>query len=835
MSQAKTIGRANPISAICLKSLLAAGLAVLGASAAWALDLCVISQNNASAIDGVVAPGTSAGACVSDALWASVGPAEFQPDASDPASHLYMARLTSGADRLRIGIDTAGDADVSDFDVVLLFFDADNNNAWTDDKDFAIRIRVSPETSPLTSGDQCNLTAGTVEYFPRTGGAWGANDATAAANILAEYAYDYDTEEVWNLELEIPINTAGTTFRLDTAASPYFAVGGYVFSDFDHLQVGQTGFVTAWPLGVQSQLTGQLPDISASLGNLAASEPDPSTLGNINLENECFDVYILPETWSINNTVVGPSNAEVHTGNNAFRFSYYFDGPGGNATPLANAGTARLRLDPYNTSHVRGESTEKSQAATASQFNQEFAIEAPFNFDIPGELNFSGTLDFVCGYPSVDFPIDDDSTNNQEHINHNYIATSEFTQQILVSANEIPGLNPGDVATVLLNLDTLNEHSSIGGVPSLGDRPGSGASGTSLDTVSIGMIVAGLILILFALLKRKGSKPAIVWLALIIGILLLVMGLFQACGKQEPTVGTGRWEIENTTELGIEPWKDKPGWFQMPVTVGEPAALSVRFVGQPLPYETQTMRLQGALEGQPNTMNVAVTPGEVVTVVARGGIDVDGEGPLPPVAAGGFTEQLGDPVPVPEVVDDRMRFFGNRPPLSGVFRTGAVTGAETAAVPVPIDAVIVRDQRYPMPVGRYQPNQWAGALTAWFHGEQTQSGVFVVGRQASFVVPEGATTMTLFVNAQWTAYPVLTGFYDLSIVRTQGPRVPTRTVPGGDATYQTPRRLPSWHTLTSFNSYTYYTQSTAQTGTLLPLGQAHVSVYASHVGGVATQ
>jgi hypothetical protein len=835
MSQAKKLASAKRIAATWRRSLLVVTLAVLGASAAWALDLCVISQGSAGAIDGVVAPGTSAGACVSDSLWESVGPAEFQPAAADPVSHLYMARLTTGDDRLRIGIDTAGDDDVSDFDVVLLFFDADNNNAWTDDKDFAIRIRVSPQSTPITSGDECNLTSGTIEYFPRTGGAWGANDAAAAGNITAEYAYDYDTEEVWNLEIEIPINTSGTTFRLDTAASPYFAVGGYVFSDFDHLQVGQTGFVTSWPVDVQSQLTGALPDISASLGNLAVSEPDPADLGNINLEDECFDVYILTETWNINNVTVGPSNAEVHTGVNTFRFSYYFDGPGGAATPLANAGTVRLRLDPYNTSHVRGESLEKNQAATATHFNQQFAIETPFSFDIPSELDFTGTLDFVCGYPGVDFPIDDDSTNNQEHINHNYIQTSEFTQQIHVSANQIPGLNPGDVATVLLNLETLNEHSSIGGVPSIGDRPAAGAGEGSLTPVSIAEIAAGLLLILFALLKRKNSKPAVVWLALILGILLLVLGLLQACKGHEPTVGTGRWEIENTTDLGIQPWKDKPGWFQMPVRVGEPAALNVRFVGQPLPYETQTMRLEGAVDGQPATVNVAVTPGEVVTVVARGGIDVDGEnGPLPPVSAGGFTEQLGDPVPAPEVVDDRMRFFGNRPPLSGVFRGDVVGGAATPTAPVPIDAVIVRDQRYPMPVGRYQPNQWAGALAGWFHGAETQSGVFVVG-QASFVVPEGVTTMTLFVNAQWTAYPVLTGFYDLAIVRNRGPQVPTRTVPGGDATYQTPRQIPSWHVLTSFNSYSYFIPSNAQTGTLHPLGQAHVSIYASHVGEVAVQ
>lgn len=832
------------------------------ATGAAADELCVITASSALAVDGVVAPGVSSGSCSADTLWPGVGPAEFQPGGSSPAAYLRIARISS-TNRLRIGVDVAGDEDVSNFDAVLLFFDANNNGSW-DDQDFAVKVFTSPSDVVINSGEDCSLPTGTVEYYQYNSAesTWDIDNA-ADAQITANYAYDYDApdseDDVWNLEFEFPINAADP-FHLSTAGN-YFAVGGYVFADTGHNQESQLGTVLAWPGAVVSELTGVLPDISFSFSPLQVTAPAPNTLANVNLEDVCFDVNFSTE-YSFQINGVDHDNGDNHLNRedeNRFRIGYYFDGPGDDPQPISNPGTINMSLTPYRAGEGAVDDawvTPIDIDGTPYNFNQlHMADEVTLEF--PGPLPTIDDLSFICAdLDLVDFQLDDDSSNNHKHVNLNYFATSTYEQTVRVSSAGIPDLQPGETASVWLKVVNNNEHPEVQSfinATQAETRPGS-QGGDDLNQQLILVAVLLLVMILLVLLVfRKNSFARI--LVIIILLILLAMFLYLLYqkfaggaggdGTVDAPVGSPRWQVTNAAELGIKPLAGRPGWYEVPVTQGETKRLNVRFQGQPLSYTPERRRLEPAVNGEPNRLDIPVEPGHVVTVIAIGKVDLDGEGPLAPTMAGGYTEQTvieaaataDENADTQRVAVMRKFYADNVPHVPALKRLNKeATSAQPGTTAVqPDTAPVTRkpDRNYPLTEGYYQPQQFAGALAGWFRGDEQSSGTFVLGRATSVIVPEGMNTLSLFVNAQWSAYPEIAGFYDLVVINTPAPTVPTRTVPGGDATYRLPIQLPSWHVLTSVNMYTFYPEvlvnDSLTSTTVMPLSSAHFSIYDSHV------
>ncbi len=738
-----------------------------------------------AAVDGVVAPGTATGACASDDLWAGVVPAQFQPLGS-PDGRLYFAYYTSGGTRhLRIGVDVKGDEDVSDFDVVSLFFDANNNNVW-DAGDFMLQVKVSPSTSVITTGEFCNQPAGTVTYYQRVGSSWSsAGTAAAAAAVGVKYAYDYSSTvtdpetKIWNLEIDIPIGfTSGgnTYFNLTTTGPDYFGIGGYVFADYNHQQTPQLGTVLKWPGSITAT-----PGIADSAP--AFYEPDVTQLANASLEDKCFDVnFSTPTPWVINGSPANPNDYRVKRyAVNDFRVTYYFDGPGLDATPLSNPGTVKLTLTPHRASGFGNTWTKTfSILPDSSSYNTEITADFSFDFTKP-DPSFGSTadMDFVCADLTLEnFLRDDDQSNNHSHNNLNFFQTSEYRQQFRLFGSSVPNLKPGETAKIFLAANMTNE------LPELQAPPLVSAS------CLIYFLVALAILLLIAfILKSRGVswKTIVAILALLLIAAIVLAMLLGLCRKP---IGTGRWTVTNADQIGLEAVSGRPGWYQTTIKKDEVKTVDLLFRGEKLPYTTQRQQLEPAAKDGLNRLEIPVKPKSVVTVIAFGEVDVDGDGPLPPTTAAGTVEK--------QVV------------------TGKIANAATG------DYLLRR--------GRYQPNQYAGALIGSFDDFKTS---FVVGRYSSIVVPAGAEKLKLAVNARMGTFAVMKGAYDIYTVATEAPSVPTHTAFAADATYNIPPKFNLWDVLTSLNVYTYYQTETVRDGVvrgrnLHPWGDAHYSIYASH-------
>lgn len=870
------------------KFVLFAICAIAAQSASADVQMCSRIMSTSQLVDGGVSPGAAGSCPVTDDFWPRVAPVKMSPKNGGAAVHMYMA-VRPVLNRLRVGISAAGDEDVSDADYVVLFFDRNHNSSNWAVGDFAIRLSVSPATTEISSGDMCNLDTfngagsgeGTVEYAEYDGTNW-IPDPAAAALIdppKRKHAFDYvsssvDPEtDIWNLEFELPIGSGGK-FDLNLAAPSFFAVGGYTFKGVGSLGNPQYEFseVFRWPEAVYSEKLDALLDPDDVIpepfrpgvegGSFDDLAPPQDTLGKVNVGDACFDFYVVRESWTINDIRAEPGDEEVSPGVNTFKFDYAYVGPPGVVPPdnvLPTTGQTKLTLDPYN-ADGRINSTPLPPNNRAPQT---FGMDHPsgeFRVNIPGDLGVSGNINFVCAYPRVDFPLDGDPSNNREHINHNYIETSEKTQDIRLSAEGIPGLKPGESTKMIVKFETLNEAPELSSVaayrPSFdqGDvKLASFAGFLDLEAqwmLAIGFVV--LVAIIIAAFRRRHDINRGVFSIVIFGAGSILIAVTTAgCEIIEEyfdrdTVGTDRWEIENARELGMKAIDGRPaGWFEVPMVFGQTKILKTKFIGQPLKYKTEQMRLDPARGEAPNSVVLPVEPGQVISVHAYGGVDLDGpNGPLPLTAARGFDAtrdqpSIGRTEVSPDALRRRVKFFGPNPPLATVRRssnagTTAPQADDNRVITVPINTEIIRRQFYAMPTGRYAPAQYAGALAGWFHGDDAQSGAFIVGRHASLIVPPGVDSLTLFVNAQWDQYASATGFFNLYVNRNPAPGHPTRTAGNVDLTHNTPVSIPSWQVLTSLNVYTYYTQAQAnpvgpgEIDTIQYWGHAHTSIINSH-------
>jgi hypothetical protein len=775
---------------------LAAALAAPAGQAAAADKICVRSDAGAPAINGVVAPGVTTGGCAADAYWGAVTPVQTMDAAmmgGGPSGYLYTAvRDQPGPanDRLFVGVDVAGDQDLSDQDVVVLMFDANNSNMW-DAGDFYLRIVVTPLALPIISGTQCNQTVGAIEYFEWTGGAWVQvtnNDAVAAiaGAVVAKMAYDMDATpgdpgEIWNLELSLPINldVNGTTYFGNSLAGQFFGMGAYLFVDAGHLQMGQTGSVEEWPSSMVDRLIGQ-----QNMGGIPSSQP--SELADASVADVCFDVNFASGTpWEINGAAAASHDHQItRTGTNVFKVTFFFDGPGVAPTPLSNGGTVKLRLKPYHAGGS-GPVREVTQVVNTMSYNAFTSVTFNVDLNVGAPPGWPANINFICADLVLEgFTRDDVASNNFKNVNYNYFTTSTYAHSFVLGAVDVPGLRPGESASIMMRVVERNGMGGTGDGTMAARTPSRGARTGLLGAAGLGVLLLGMV----RMGRGRGWRwraGAAVLLALGVGSCVALDPLLEGLTPERP-----QWSLPNAREVGLEPVRGQPGWYSVQIPYGETREVDIRFDGGPLPYETRRVPMPVMAEGRPNVVRVPVRPGEVQTVMALGTVDVDGpQGRLPEVGAGGI-----------------------------------VVPAQTATTG--------RGSPYLLRAGRYAPNEHVGALIGSFDDFETS---FVVGRTASIVVPDGATTLSLATNMSQAHFPVIRGSFELVLTSTPGPRVPHHTSIQGDGTFQAPVIMPIWNALASLDVVSYYvTESRDPEGrvtgrTRNPLGEAHYSIYESHV------
>lgn len=769
------------------------------AAAVRADSVCIKQVSSDITLNGVVAQGAG-GSCPVGPVWPQIGPVEYLPGGGSPNAYLFLAHRAT-TNRLFIGIDLKGDPDLSTQDIVFVVFDANNNDIF-DAGDFLIKVPIwtaAPIETP--AGANCNQVPGPVEVRRFvTGTGWEVvADPEVGAAVLTKLSYDYETttdaeDKIWNLEISLPLNANinGTPyFQLQTSGA-FFGIGSYVFMDTGHhdgVMNPQTGTVLKWPDTMDERTITQQ--------NLfGIPETIATELGDANLTGNCFDVnWTAMNPWTINGFVANAYDNRINrNGNNTFRTTFFFDGPGTTATNMTNNGTVKLSLTPYRASGS-GTAWVKTLAVDAQQFNH--ARTAEFNFDFGNpDPSFGPTsnINFVCATMRLEsFQRDDSSFNNSHTVNHNEFITSDYPMDFFIMGDGVPNLKPGESTTVLMRLESTNDPAgakiSTGGVFS---QPLHAFVSLSAVLMSLTIFAAGFLAI--GVSRKYRFMPKLKPLAMVVAILAVTSLTLQfTCKKRRPSgpvIGTNRWEIKNAKELGITPVKGERDMYEMPIRHGEIKRVQVVFTGRDLPYKTVKHNFNPVgQDGTNNVLRIPVTPGRVATVISFGEIDLDGpNGPLRPTTATGMT--------VPRI--------GNTP----------------ATVP------------YLLSEGYYSPNEYAGALIASFDNFQTS---FVVGRSASIQVPAQASQLSLSVNWQRGAFRGITGGYEIFVVDNPAPNSPTHTSIQGDATFNIPRFYLNWEVLTSLNVYTYYpTNEVSPDGrrrsqTRNIWGAAHMSVYDTHV------
>ncbi len=803
----RRIGRAarSVAGALCV---LAMGVAPLGAQ-----NVCVKTIGSASpTLDGVVASGSATVGCAVDAVWNGVSAVEFwaggmPSGGQSPGGYMYLAlRQPPGPnnDRLWVGIDIAGDDNLTNFDLIFLVFDADNSGGWNAG-DFFIKVPASSSNALINTGVQCNQSCGTKEYWQHDGASW-QQVANVDTSIKARVAYDFEAavdpeQKIWNVEIDMPVATmfdGVTRFNLVTAAPPFFRVGAYVFVDKDHLEqpTPQQGTVLRWPSTMVERTISQ-----TNLFGIPSSQA--AELAPASLTNVCFDVnFSVSDPWRINGFVANANdNRILRNAVNNFRVKYRFQGPDGAVGVLANPGKVRLSLTPFNASFwVPGNEFTKTKTldVTPQNYDGEHTADFSWNFGAAAESWSAfeaahGQVQFLCArLQLLDFQRDDNSSNNLMYVNHNEFTTSEYTHQVAFMGEAIPGLAAGQSATLRVRLQAWNDptdkidRGGVGFGPPLGGVPG-------------GVIVVAALLAAMAGLAAlaPGNRRRVGALGTGYALLAGAVALGGCQAVRRIVTGTpGRVELVNAAEIGLRPVPGDPGWYETRIGYREVKRLSLKFTGRPLPYRTVERRLPARdSAGGLNITRFPVRPGQVATVVAFGEVDLDGpNGPLPRTTPTGFS-------------------------LAAVEQ-----GAAAAGVAAVSRGLLLRP-------GYYTPADYAGALIGSFDNFEHS---FVVGRSASVLVPPNANQLSLAVNAPRQGLPQLSGAFDLFVVTTQAPGVPTHTRTPGDATFQIPPTFDAWRILTSMNVYTYqFVDDRNPAGqvvgnTLRPLGAAHYSIYAVH-------
>ena len=780
--------------------MMIAGCISLGGGQLGAQNACIKSIASSPTLNGAVVPGVlGCPNSMPDTVWQGVSPVELWSGSSPsgslaPGGYIYLAFRDTNPDRLWVGIDIAGDDNLTDFDIIYLLFDADRSGTWNSG-DFMVKVPASSSTALINSGGQCGAACGAKEYWEHNGTSF-QQVAGPEAAINANVAFDYETaidpeQKIWNVEIDMPIAQSiagGTRFNLNTTGPNFFAMGAYVFVDRNRLEQPnpQQGTVLRWPQTMVDRTISQ-----QNLFGVPASQP--GQLGGVSLTNSCFDVnFAVSDPWRINGFVANEfDNRIIRNAVNTFRVRFRYQGPDGGAGTLSNPGQVRLSLKPYNgggagTAFVK---TKTLPTPAVNDFPAEYTVDFTWNFGSAAESwsafeSATGSqVNFICATMELmGFARDDIGTNNRKVVNHNEFTTSEYTHELAIFGDSIPGLAPGQNTTLRLQMQPMNDPSSSG--------TGGGGGGTlrfvSGPTMTMLWALTALLgLVAIASGRRRRMRLRAGYALIVIAVVLA------GCQTVSQVVqGQTRWQVTNAGEIGLRALRGEPGWYELPIRHGEVKRLSLRFTGRPLPYNTVQQRLAPVdAAGRPNFARFDVRPGQVVTVVAFGEVDFDGRnGPLPPTSPTGF----------------------------------ALPRAARAVE----NPLLLRD-------GYYQAMDYAGALIGTFDNWERS---FVIGRSASFLVPQNARQLQLAVNGlrQGSRMMIDAGMFDINVIMTPGPRAPTHTHNRGDATFSIPPSYDPWRILTSLNVYSYHILEDRNPAgrvisqTLRPLGEAHYSVYATH-------
>jgi hypothetical protein len=730
--------RAGPLAMASLAAALA------GVTPVWAQGKLCARQLGVAAwpVTGVVAPGVAAGSCAAAPAWSSVMPLSFTPSglqvSSLPAATVSFAYVPGGK-KLFIGLAVDGDTDFSDQDIVYLVFDHNNDGVWDDD-DFYLQIKVGPATPIVTPGGlDCNRPT-TVTYFQHRNTGWeSVVDPNVAAQVTSKAAYDYDLadpdHDLWNLELVIPIGAmvGGLTFYDLQTAGAFFAVGAYAFVDKGHQQVGQLGMVLRWPSSMQDRDIAQQDlgfDYSFSASSLKPTAVAPGELADAEIATGCFDVnFDVATPWVINNSPAASGDHRLNRGA-ANTVRANFRFDGPGNTPGSLSSPNTGTIEVSLTPYIAGgHGPEWIKSQPVSL--TEFNTETGFNFQ------------FDFGSPPGSWP----AANNIS-----FICAWLRLKNFLRNDNTF-----NDEKNINYNYFVTSDYTHD--VEIVGDR---------LPYLKRGQL--GKVLLSFVTSDRDTVQIA-----------------------SGPSV-KDRWQVTNARELGLRPLKGERGWYLLPIRQGETKRLRLRVNGLPLKYRTEQRRLApGDPDGRPNRIEIPARPGQVVTVLAFGEIDLDGTGPLPPTSP----EGVGMLIPV---------------------------GGDAAVTP--------RDEReYLLRSRRYAPQTYAGAVIGSFDGFRTG---FPIGRNASLVVPEGSHGLSLAINAALDSYRRVTGQYDIYWIVQPAPQVPTFAPMSAETPIEQPRFIEPWRILTSLNLYSFY-ETEDRVGprrvvarTRHAYGSVHYSVYQSH-------
>jgi hypothetical protein len=765
-----------------------------------ALAITVACAKNTTATlsqNGIVAPGAAGPCGAVGPVWPQIAPLEMQPSGSNPDGYLYLA-YNPNVNHLYIGVDSSGDPDVSNNDDIVIVFHSTGNPDFATG-DFYIRVPVISSNADINSGVDCSQISGTIDYYTFvTGTGWThEDDPSVAAAIQAHSSYRYDGgNKLWNLEIDMPISVTinGTKYfdLPDTVnADPtkrIFGLGAYYFISTGNPPVGLNPKPLKWP----GTMTDRQDYSDQFMGSLS-TPLHGNQLGNVNLSDVCLDVNFNVSTpWEIDGVAAQVGEHHIVRGAvNTFTTTFLYSGPGTTVGNLPNTGSVAMSLVPYSAAGSGPAWAGPSQGVTAPNFNQTQSLTFSYDFSqMPASWAPYEPVTFVCGYVTLSgFNHDDDPNNNVLHANNNYFTTSDYKSSFWLFGDNVPNQKGVEAGTVYLRLASVNEIGSGTGMAGLTWVPPSRWNRTTVALLIAILISFGLLLTMQRKRPfRKRLAPGAVVALSAISIVIYV-------GCREEHLPKTRWQVQNAHKLGLEPVKGYPDLYKMPIKPGEAKQVDLFFTGRKLPYTPVHQRLVPAnSDGQPNIIRIPVKSSRVVTVIAYGNMKLDGpKGKLPVASPRGI------------IVADRQ----------DELKEAASTGGGG----------------YLLNSTYYVSNQYAGALIGSFDGFKTS---FVVGRSNSIVIPAEVEVLSLAVNAVQGQYSIIDGYYDLVIIDTLGPQVPTHTAIRGDATGHVPIMLPIWKVLTSLEVNSYYVTHTTdpkgeQFQTLNPIGAAQYSIYESHV------
>lgn len=267
---------------------------------------CMPTVSNSIQVNGIVvstaSPGLPVG-CPGDQGWAGVFGQSFH-DSSGPDitfnSTIFLAGYNKYSDAtldsIYLGVHVENDPEIGNKDILTLYFDANGNNSWDNDLDFALLYKVGPMTPPSGPDLETCYKEPQVQFY------WYSPDSTSdkkpwkpqqedAPNaITSKVSWDMDDttltgdpeKEIW--ELEVGIDVANMTGFSAPSSGTGFGVGAKLY-------IYQSPVDGRTPLRWPSNLTvdNNPNHVSPNQGNVVAGSLIHPKVG------DCADVVFWPD------------------------------------------------------------------------------------------------------------------------------------------------------------------------------------------------------------------------------------------------------------------------------------------------------------------------------------------------------------------------------------------------------------------------------------------------------------------------------------------------------------------------------------------------------------